>query len=80
MIVTPETHRLDVERNLRIPMAAVVTIPLSIDLRHSMHDGYVLYVCHSAFSEPRRDAPRVVQAIAKAIAKHLETMPPFEVE
>lgn len=79
MIVTPDTHRLDVESDIRPPLAHAVTIPLSIDLRHPMFDGYVLYVARSAFMDPSPDADRVVKAIATAIGEHLKTLPPVDV-
>lgn len=82
MIVTPETGRVgDVERGIRPPLAFAATIPLSIDGRHSMHDGYVVYVGIGAFTNaPPREARRLTAAIAKAIGEHLKTMPPVNID
>lgn len=70
---------MDVERKIAPPMSLAITIPLSIDLRHSMHDGYTLYVSRDGFMAEARDSARVLSAIAKAIGDHLKTLPPFEV-
>lgn len=79
MIVTPELTRLETVEHIAPPMSAAVTIPLSIDLRHSMMDGYVIYVGHSGFAQHSRDTSGVVKAIAKAVAEHLKTLPAFSV-
>lgn len=80
MIVTPELNGLNrPERNIAPPMQLAITIPLAIDGRHSMHDGYIVYVCQGGFDLPKRDTPMVLKAIAKAIAEQLGKMPPFEV-
>ena len=80
MIVRPELTGLKrLERDIAPPMRYVITIPLALDGRHSMHDGYVIYVAVGAFTDPERDQPQVVQAIAAAVAAHLQTLPPLDV-
>lgn len=78
MIVTPTFEGLGRVEQIAPPMRAAVTIPLGIDLRHPMLDGYVIYVGLGAFCDYSRDTPKIVNAIAKAVAEHLKTMPPVK--
>jgi len=79
MLVTPETHRIEIEAHIAPPMQLAVTIPLAIDGRHSLFDGYTLYVALGGFHSERRESRRVLKAIAKAIGEHLKTLPSVEV-
>jgi hypothetical protein len=81
MIVTPELANVDrVEKNIAPPFSLAVTIPLSIDLRHSMMDGYGMIIGLSQFvSYPARDASTTLLAIAKAVGHHTMNLPSFDV-
>lgn len=77
MIITPETSHINDVEDIAPPIKAV-TIPLAVDGRHYMHDGFSIYVAWSRFGTESRDTRRVLQAIAQAVAVHLETLPPFD--